>query len=644
MIEVTDNQNYEKQLNSEDVYPVNYSVPGIHNNYQNYNNQGFQSDFYPSTYNNENLAPSDNSGMSYYYNGYNQNYYASGYTNSNYNYAANSYNPYVSYDNYFPAQKTSNDLPVSTLSTSSSSSVSSKSPITTEQTSKSNENVATASIISKPSKNNNSKPGKSSNKSSKTQKIDQNQLIVPSNGLLTNASNMNIQCELANKHLWDKFNAHTTEMIITKQGRRMFPFLQYKLSCLDADKKYNVFVDVIPADNNNWKFQGGKWVPCGHSAALAAESSPTSTKANPSSRIYLHPDSPNTGAFWMKNEITFSKVKVTNNKQNPDGHILLNSMHKYIPRIHVSLAEDNKDIKTFTFMETKFIAVTAYQNTDITQLKIDNNPFAKGFRDNSDRTYENSILMNSAAHLDLIQQQPKLIAPPTSMPQQYNASYFNSPSNNGYNQSKQHLTQSYYYPPVTQSYPVDNYTSTPKYQSNISSSSSTSSASSSSSSPDTSGCNYSLNQNQPSLIKSPNQYIANSSNVMMTPPSSIQSNSYYVNPSSYYQIQQQQQKINSCIGTTIRNNKRSLDVYIENDIENEPLNKKTRSSIEYANQYENMNNQKYEIKSSPSSLSTSSNSSSSTNTSSNSSNENNGLVIASNINNNICSSSLEYQY
>lgn len=29
----------------------------------------------------------------------------------------------------------------------------------------------------------------------------------------------------------------------------------------------------------------------------------------------------------------------------------------------------------------QFIAVTAYQNDKITQLKIDHNPFAKGFRD-----------------------------------------------------------------------------------------------------------------------------------------------------------------------------------------------------------------------------------------------------------------------
>ena len=32
------------------------------------------------------------------------------------------------------------------------------------------------------------------------------------------------------------------------------------------------------------------------------------------------------------------------------------------------------------FPETEFIAVTAYQNELITQLKIDENPFARGFR------------------------------------------------------------------------------------------------------------------------------------------------------------------------------------------------------------------------------------------------------------------------
>lgn len=46
-----------------------------------------------------------------------------------------------------------------------------------------------------------------------------------------------------------------------------------------------------------------------------------------------------------------------------------------------SLNQDFQSFRTIIFQETKFIAVTAYQNHRITQLKIASNPFAKGFRD-----------------------------------------------------------------------------------------------------------------------------------------------------------------------------------------------------------------------------------------------------------------------
>lgn len=53
--------------------------------------------------------------------------------------------------------------------------------------------------------------------------------------------------------------------------------------------------------------------------------------------------------------------------------IVMQSLHKYQPRLHiVEVTEDgvediNSDVKTqsFTFPETQFIAVTAYQNTDV---------------------------------------------------------------------------------------------------------------------------------------------------------------------------------------------------------------------------------------------------------------------------------------
>ena len=68
-------------------------------------------------------------------------------------------------------------------------------------------------------------------------------------------------------------------------------------------------------------------------------------------------------------------------------------MHKYQPRIHIVKKKDSspgdiqnldaEEFRTFIFPETTFIAVTAYQNQLITKLKIDSNPFAKGFRDSS---------------------------------------------------------------------------------------------------------------------------------------------------------------------------------------------------------------------------------------------------------------------
>lgn len=86
--------------------------------------------------------------------------------------------------------------------------------------------------------------------------------------------------------------------------------------------------------------------------------------------------------------------KYMNEKKRPVDsvwfQIILNSMHRYQPRCHVVVAPSppgsgpdprTENFKTFSFAETRFTAVTAYQNHRITQLKIASNPFAKGFRD-----------------------------------------------------------------------------------------------------------------------------------------------------------------------------------------------------------------------------------------------------------------------
>lgn len=57
-------------------------------------------------------------------------------------------------------------------------------------------------------------------------------------------------------------------------------------------------------------------------------------EAPPNNPIYVHPESPNFGAHWMKEPISFAKVKLTN-KTNGNGQIMLNSLHKYEPRVHL---------------------------------------------------------------------------------------------------------------------------------------------------------------------------------------------------------------------------------------------------------------------------------------------------------------------
>uniref|UniRef100_A0A8D0C6W2 T-box transcription factor 3 n=1 Tax=Salvator merianae TaxID=96440 RepID=A0A8D0C6W2_SALMN len=176
------------------------------------------------------------------------------------------------------------------------------------------------------------------------------------------------------KDLWEQFHKRGTEMVITKSGRRMFPPFKVRCTGLDKKAKYILLMDIVAADDCRYKFHNSRWM-------VAGKADPEMPK-----RMYIHPDSPATGEQWMSKVVTFHKLKLTNNISDKHGFTILNSMHKYQPRFHIVRANDilklpYSTFRTYVFPETEFIAVTAYQNDKITQLKIDNNPFAKGFRD-----------------------------------------------------------------------------------------------------------------------------------------------------------------------------------------------------------------------------------------------------------------------
>lgn len=91
-------------------------------------------------------------------------------------------------------------------------------------------------------------------------------------------------------------------------ARRMFPVLKVNVSGLDPNAMYSILLDFVSADNHRWKYVNGEWVPGG--------------KPEPQtpSCVYIHPDSPNFGAHWMKAAVSFSKVKLTN-KLNGGGQV-----------------------------------------------------------------------------------------------------------------------------------------------------------------------------------------------------------------------------------------------------------------------------------------------------------------------------------
>ncbi|KRY93721.1 T-box transcription factor TBX1-A, partial [Trichinella pseudospiralis] len=179
----------------------------------------------------------------------------------------------------------------------------------------------------------------------------------------------NIQLNLEMHDLWIQFSQLGTEMIVTKSGRRMFPTLQISITGMDPKRLYNVMVDFVPLERKRYRYSyhRSSWIVAG----------PSDPELPP--RVHFHPDSPALGSHWMRQVVNFDKLKITNNQMDPNGYIVLNSMHQYQPRIHVSLNkcsfedEAYETMKTFIFPETVFMAIT--------NLKIASNPFAKGFRD-----------------------------------------------------------------------------------------------------------------------------------------------------------------------------------------------------------------------------------------------------------------------
>ncbi|VVC34493.1 Hypothetical protein CINCED_3A010426 [Cinara cedri] len=155
----------------------------------------------------------------------------------------------------------------------------------------------------------------------------------------------------------------------------MFPVIKTQVTGLIPGDMYTVFLEFVQVVGQRWKYINSEWSP--------TTTSDPATK-NP---FYKHPESPNFGKHWMEQPISFAKIKLTNRPDNP-GQTHLNSLHQYETKLHIVKVGDPNDVQMFSMPQTRFMAVTAYQNEEVTKLKIKYNPFAKAFKDTKVKTEE----------------------------------------------------------------------------------------------------------------------------------------------------------------------------------------------------------------------------------------------------------------
>ncbi|UMM22549.1 hypothetical protein L5515_003708 [Caenorhabditis briggsae] len=180
--------------------------------------------------------------------------------------------------------------------------------------------------------------------------------------------------------VWRLLHSQQNEMIVTKSGRKMFPKLEYSVRGLAPNKLYAMMLHLEHSDDCRYKFTNGEWIKSG--------------KAEPHKepKKLWHPDGVRSGRDWIATPVCFDRIKITNTSDSTNASmIFLHSMNKYCPILSIFESQSETPmsipqpstrlVTSVRFDYTEFIAVTAYQNDAVIKIKVQNNPFAKGFRE-----------------------------------------------------------------------------------------------------------------------------------------------------------------------------------------------------------------------------------------------------------------------
>ncbi|XP_062617647.1 T-box transcription factor T-like [Saccostrea cucullata] len=168
-----------------------------------------------------------------------------------------------------------------------------------------------------------------------------------------------ITMSMTERKLWHEFLKVGTEMIISKSGRRMYPYVEFFLSGLDPSGLYDVIFDIIPDTEKRFKFIDNKWVPFGKK------------RKEFKNKAFKDQDAPKTGSELMSRKISFETVTLSNKPGKKACTFSLRTLQKYMVCISLVKHESDGNITVFNFpiQDTAFIAVTKYHNREMCELK-----------------------------------------------------------------------------------------------------------------------------------------------------------------------------------------------------------------------------------------------------------------------------------
>ena len=102
-----------------------------------------------------------------------------------------------------------------------------------------------------------------------------------------------------------------------------------RLSGLDPAARYAVLLEFQPLQAHRWRFVNGEWT-AGSSSSSSSSSSSGASEATVDGYAHVHPSSPATGEKWMRDCVTFAKLKISN-KENGNRKVLNGNRHLSLP-------------------------------------------------------------------------------------------------------------------------------------------------------------------------------------------------------------------------------------------------------------------------------------------------------------------------